>query len=318
MSDLNPALQLLRNLSAGERPSSTVAGMTRPLRLEFPGALYHVTSRGNRRNPIYRDDGDRRAWLNVLERVCERHHFVIHSFCQMTNHYHLLVETVEANLSQGMRQLNGAYTQHFNWRHSLVGHLFQGRYKAILVQKESYLSELSRYIVLNPLRAKLVSSLDDWQWSSHYLACQDPPPSWLDCDWLLSRFGNTHSAAVSAYRAFVLAGIGRASPLAGTRHQVLLGDDAFVTEHQQLQRSEKLAEVVRTERRAVALSLAEYQARYPVRSEAMARAYLSTAFTMPQIACAFGVSAKTVSRALAAFEKENTAPKAESVSECQT
>ena len=277
--------------------------MTRPLRLEFPGALYHVTSRGNRRNPIFRDDGDRRAWLEILGRVCERHHFVIHSFCQMTNHYHLLVETVEANLSQGMRQLNGVYTQHFNWRHSLVGHLFQGRYKAILVQKESYLLELSRYIVLNPLRAKLVSSLDDWRWSSHYFAGQEGPPSWLECDWLLSRFGNARSAAVSAYRAFVLAGLGEVSPLAATRHQILLGDDAFVWEHQQLQRSENLVEVVRTERRAVALSLAEYQARYTDRGEAMARAYLSTAFTMPQIACAFGVSAKTVSRALAAFEK---------------
>jgi putative transposase len=277
--------------------------MTRPLRLEFPGALYHVTARGNRRNPIFRDDADRRAWLDVLGRVCERHHFVIHSFCQMTNHYHLLIETVEANLAQGMRQLNGVYTQHFNWRHSLVGHLFQGRYKAILVQKDSYLLELSRYIVLNPLRAKIVSSLDDWQWSSHYFVSHEHPPRWLDRDWLLRRFGDAHTVAVSAYQAFVLAGVGRASPLSATRHQILLGDDAFVSEYQQLQRSEELVEVVRTERRAVALSLAEYQARYADRGEAMARAYLSTAFTMPQIACAFGVSAKTVSRAVAAFEK---------------
>ena len=305
MSDLTPALYgaRLRNLSASEYPSGTVTGMTRPLRLEFPGALYHVTSRGNRRNPIYRDDADRRAWLDVLGRVCERHHFIIHSFCQMTNHYHLLVETVEANLSQGMRRLNGVYTQHFNWRHSVVGHLFQGRYKAILVQKQSYLLELSRYIVLNPLRAKLVSSLDDWQWSSHYFVGQEYSPSWLDRDRLLSRFGDGHTAAVSAYQAFVLAGVGRASPLGATRHQILLGDEDFVSEHQQLQRSEEFVEAARTERRAVALSLAEYQARYADRAEAMARAYLSTAFTMPQIAGAFGVSAKTVSRAVAAFEK---------------
>lgn len=292
--------------------------MTRPLRLEFPGALYHVTSRGNRRNPIYRDDADRRAWLDVLGRVCERHHFVVHSFCQMTNHYHLLVETVEANLSQGMRQLNGLYTQHFNWRHSLVGHLFQGRYKAILVQKESYLLELSRYIVLNPLRAKLVPSLDDWPWSSHHFVSRKHPPSWLERNWLLSRFGDEHTAAVSAYQQFVLAGVNEASPLAATRHQILLGDDAFVAGYQQLQRSEGLVETVRTERRAVALSLAAYQARYADRSEAMARAYLSTAFTMPQIADAFGVSIKTVSRALAAFEKTQSRANAELVSECQT
>lgn len=278
--------------------------MTRPLRLEFPGALYHVTSRGNRRNPIYLDEADRRAWLDVLALVCERHHCVIHSFCQMTNHYHLLIETVEANLSQSMRQLNGLYTQHFNRRHRLVGHLFQGRYKAILVQKESYLLELSRYIVLNPLRAKMVASLDDWQWSSHrFLLGGDTPPAWLERDWLLSRFGATSTTAVSAYKEFILAGVNEANPLAGTRHQMLLGDDVFVSAHQQLQRSEELVETTRAERRAVALPLTEYQLRYADRSEAMARAYLSTAFTMSQIACTFSVSSKTVSRAVAAFEK---------------
>jgi putative transposase len=290
--------------------------MTRPLRLEFPGALYHVTSRGNRRNSIYIDDADRRAWLRVLGRVCERHQFVIHSFCQMTNHYHLLLETVEPNLSTGMRQLNGLYSQYFNWRHKLAGHLFQGRYKAILVQKETYLLELSRYIVLNPLRAKVVSSLDGWQWSSHpYFVSKEQPPAWLERNWLLSRFGNAPTEAVSAYQMFVLQGVDKTSPLTATRHQVLLGDDTFVAAHQELQRSEEVVEVVRTERRAVALPLVEYEARYADRNEAMARAYLSHAFTMPQIAQAFNVSAKTVSRAVAAFEKE---AKAEAVSKCQT
>ena len=280
--------------------------MTRPLRLEFPGALYHVTSRGNRRNPIYRDDIDRRAWLDVLALMCKRHHCIIHSFCQMTNHYHLLIETVEANLSQGMRQLNGLYTQHFNRRHRLVGHLFQGRYKAILVQKESYLLELSRYIVLNPLRAKMVASLDDWQWSSHrYFVRNEPPPDWLELDWLLDRFNTPHATAADAYQAFVLAGLGADSPLAVTRCQVLLGDDAFVYAHQRSQRSEELVETVRAERRAVALPLTAYQLQYSNRDEAMARAYRSTAFTMPQIADAFGVSTKTVSRAVAAFDKAN-------------
>lgn len=290
--------------------------MTRPLRLEFPGALYHVTARGNRRHPIYRDDADRLAWLRVLGKACERHRFVIHSFCQMTNHYHLLVETVEPNLSAGMRQLNGLYSQYFNWRHRLVGHLFQGRYKAILVQKENYLLELSRYIVLNPVRAKLVSSPDDWPWSSHrYVVGMAQPPSWLERNWLLSRFGDAQPDVISAYLAFVMQGINGTSPLAAIRHQVLLGDDAFVETYQQLQRSEDLVEIVRPERRAVALSLAEYQTRYADRDEAMARAYLSHAFTMPQIAGAFAVSTKTVSRAVSAFEQGD---KAEAVSKCQT
>jgi len=278
--------------------------MTRPLRLEFPGALYHVTSRGNRHKTIYHHDSDRRLWLEVLAQVCERHNFVIHSFCQMTNHYHLLVETVEGNLSRGMRQLNGLYSQHINRRHELTGHLFQGRYKAVLVQKQSYLLEVSRYIVLNPLRANMVPTLDEWQWSSHhFLTRQKPSPSWFERDWLLSQFGDTHVAAIPAYQSFVLAGVGQPSPLAASRHQILLGDDDFVAKHQQLQRAEEFVEAVKTERRAVALTLAEYQARYPVRDEAIARAYHSTAFTMPQIASAFCVSTRTVSRAVAAFER---------------
>ena len=141
--------------------------MVRPLRLEFAGALYHVTSRGDRREDIFLCDDDRVDWLDVLGTVCERFNWVVHAFCQMMNHYHILLETVDGNLSRGMRQMNGLYTQGFNRRHGLVGHLFQGRYKAILVQKEAYLLELSRYVVLNPLRANMVGSLEDWQWSTY-------------------------------------------------------------------------------------------------------------------------------------------------------
>jgi putative transposase len=278
--------------------------MTRPLRLQFPGALYHVTSRGNRRSLIYRDDADRTAWLEVLALVCDRHHCIVHSFCMMSNHFHLMIETVEPNLSQAMRQLNGMYSQYFNQRHHTVGHLFQGRYKAILVQKESYLLELSRYIVLNPLRAGMVTSLHAWPWSSYqYYVSDRPAPGWLERDWVLSQFGNSRTAAMEAYNDFVMDGVGKASPLVGTRHQVLLGDDDFVGEHQELQQSELLVETARVERAALALTLAEYRDRFPERSEAMARAYLSTAFTMPSIARAFDVSVQTVSRAVKAWER---------------
>ncbi|XYJ08738.1 transposase [Telluria sp. B2] len=293
--------------------------MTRPLRLEFPGALYHVTSRGNRQNAIYRDDSDRRAWLDLLGLVCKRHNFLIHGFCQMTNHFHLLIETLEGNLSQGMRQLNGVYTQHYNHRHRLVGHLFQGRYKAILVQKESYLLELARYIVLNPVRANMVAAPGDWQWSSHhYLVHSAHPPTWLECDCILGRFGPTRAEAIRAYDAFVLAGINEASPLAATRHRILLGDDAFITKHENMRLSEELGENARAERRAVAPDLASYRAMHGDRNEAMARAYLSTAYTMPQIADAFGVSTKTVSRAVAAYERGCSKTNDELVSKCQT
>ena len=140
--------------------------MSRPLRLEFAQALYHVTSRGDRREPIYVDDLDRTEWLEVLSQVCARFNWRCHAWCLMGNHFHVLIETPEPNLSAGMRQLNGVYTQRFNHRHGKVGHVFQGRFKAILVERESYLLEVSRYVVLNPVRAGIVRDVADWPWSS--------------------------------------------------------------------------------------------------------------------------------------------------------
>jgi putative transposase len=128
--------------------------MARPLRIEYPGAVYHITSRGDRQESIYLDDEDREAFLSVLGDVCSRFNWVVYAYCLMDNHYHLLIETPQGNMARGMRQLNGVYTQRFNRRHEQVGHLFQGRYEAILVQKETYLLELSRYIVLNLSLAK--------------------------------------------------------------------------------------------------------------------------------------------------------------------
>ena len=126
--------------------------MARPLRIEYPGAVYHVTSRGNARKKIFLDDIDRDEFLATLGWVVERFGWGCHAYCLMDNHFHLLIETPKPNLSLGMRQLNGVYTQRFNRRHKRVGHLFQGRFKAILVERDSYLLELARYIVLNPVR----------------------------------------------------------------------------------------------------------------------------------------------------------------------
>jgi REP element-mobilizing transposase RayT len=130
--------------------------MARPLRIEFAGALYHVTARGDRQENIFVTDADRISFLEILKQVVERFNWLVHAYCLMDNHYHLLVETPDGNLGQGMRQLNGVFTQTSNRNHNRVGHVFQGRYKAILIQKDSYLLELSRYIVLNPVRARMV------------------------------------------------------------------------------------------------------------------------------------------------------------------
>lgn len=277
--------------------------MTRPLRLEFAGALYHVTSRGDRCEDIYKDAFDRIAWLEVLHQVCDRCNFVVHSFCQMNNHYHLMVETVDGNLVRGMHLLNGLYARYFNRRHHLVGHLFQGRYHAILVQKESYLLELTRYIVLNPLRAYLVHRLDDWEWSSHHhVVGLKPVPPWLETDWLLGHFGTTRASALEAYCRFVMEGRDIPSPLRDTKHQVLLGDAQFMARYQHVSRTESLTEISRAQRRPLALTLNEFQQKFPDRDEAMARAYLSTVYTMAEIGEQFGVAYRTVSRAVKKFE----------------
>jgi REP-associated tyrosine transposase len=279
--------------------------MTRPLRLEYAGALYHVTSRGDRREDIYLDDDDRKEWLQVLGHVCSRYNWVIHAYCQMTNHYHFLVETADGNLSKGMRQLNGLYTQSFNRRHGLSGHLYQGRYKAILIQKENYLLELTRYVVLNPLRADMVKKLEDWPWSS-YLAMIDvvSAPKWLDVDWLLGQFGKQRKQAIRAYAKFVMEGKGLPSPLDQTRHQLLLGDDDFIGQYKQNKKPEALREISKAHRRILALSLDEYKQNHPSRNEAMARAYLSGAYSMAEIGEYFSVHYMTVSRAVRKFEGE--------------
>jgi REP element-mobilizing transposase RayT len=197
--------------------------MARPLRIEFPGALYHVTSRGNARAPIFQDDRDRRTLLHLLGEVVERHQWVCYAYCLMTNHYHLLIETPGANLSRGMRQLNGLYTQRFNRTHERVGHVFQGRFGAVLVERDAHLAELARYVVLNPVRAGLVDAPEAYPWSSLPAALgMAPEPSWLAPGALLARFGSR-----LRYLGFVREGVGRASPWAGLRG-VVLGSDRFI------------------------------------------------------------------------------------------
>jgi REP element-mobilizing transposase RayT len=141
--------------------------MARPLRIEFPGAVYHVTSRGNARAAIYADDTDRQTFLALLTQVVQRYHWLCHAYCLMDNHYHLVLETPEGNLAPGMRQVNGLYTQGYNRRHGRVGHVLQGRYKALHIERDSYLLTVCRYVVLNPVRTGMVRTAQDYDWSSY-------------------------------------------------------------------------------------------------------------------------------------------------------
>jgi len=184
--------------------------MSRPLRLQLPGGVYHVTARGNDRRPIFEDDDDCARFLIVLASTVARYHVLCHAYCLMGNHYHLLVQTPEANLSAAMRQLNGVYTQRFNRRHERCGHVLQGRFGAQLVDGDAYLREVCRYIVLNPVRACLVAHPGEWRWSSfRATAGEAAVPGFLTVAWVRSLSGaRTQAEAVRRFVSFVEAGIG--------------------------------------------------------------------------------------------------------------
>ncbi len=277
--------------------------MARPLRIEYAGALYHVTSRGDRRENIYHGGADRELWLEVFSQVCSRFNWRCHAWCLMDNHYHIVVETIEGNLSQGMRQLNGVYTQKSNRKHGRVGHVFQGRYKAILIEKESYLLELSRYVVLNPVRAGMVSDIDKWLWSSYSAMIGEAiSPKWLETDWLLSQFGLSRKKAIIHYKNFVREGIGLPPIWEGLKYQMYLGNDSFIEKIQSTENDHDLKEVPRIQRRAIAKSLEWYENKYGSRHEAMAQAFFSGDYTMKEISMWFKVHYSTTSRAVKKFE----------------
>ena len=203
--------------------------MTRPLRIIYPGAVYHITSRGNARAKIFQDDSDRENFLSLLGAVVERYNWLCHAYCLMDNHYHLLIETPDANLCTGMRQLNGAFTQTCNRRHKTCGHVFQGRFKAILVDKHKYLLELCRYVVLNPVRAGMVERAEQWPWSSYLATAGLTSASpWLSVDWILSLFAPERNRAQARYRKLVQKVAHPASPWEALRGQVILGEEEFI------------------------------------------------------------------------------------------
>ena len=270
--------------------------MARPLRIEFAGALYHVTSRGDRRENIYESDADRENFLLILEEVCIRFNWSIHSYCLMSNHYHLLVETPDGNLSKGMRQLNGVYTQKYNRNNNKVGHVFQGRFKSILVDGDAYLMELARYIVLNPVRAQMVRSARDWRWSSYRATVGAVPcPEWLDREWLLCSFAKRQSEAIDRFKHFVADGKNQPSPWDNLRNQIFLGDEQFVERMlDHVEKDKSLSEIPKVQRRAVTKSIEDYVCDTDDRNQAIVSAYRSGSFTLSEIGEHFNLHYSTV------------------------
>lgn len=205
--------------------------MARPLRIVYPGAFYHITSRGNERKEIFKTDIDREKFLTYLESAAKRYGAVIHVWCLMTNHYHLLLETPAGNLSEIMRHINGAYTTYFNIKRKRSGHLLQGRYKAILVDADEYAQQLSCYIHLNPVRVGAVQKPEHYVWSSYrnYIGrCK--VPEWLRRDFILGYFGGVGVKGERNYRKYVerVMGQDQGSPLREVLHSTFLGSEEFV------------------------------------------------------------------------------------------
>ena len=292
--------------------------MSRPLRIEFANALYHVTSRGDRREDIYHGDADRQAWLNVLAQVCKRFNWSVQAYCMMDNHYHLLVQTPDANLSAGMRQLNGVYTQLANRTHGRVGHVFQGRFKAIVVDEDNYLLELARYVVLNPVRAGVVQQAKDWPWSS-YRAMLAPAglasPDWLATDKLLAYFAPMRDMnnrldrqkAQQRYIKHVREGTGLPSVWEVLTGQIYLGDEKFIHKMSLLAAksltgkgtslSGSRREIPNAQRRPQPMALAAFERQHPNnRNAAIQAAFATGAYTMAQLAQHFQVHYTSVSR----------------------
>lgn len=204
--------------------------MARPLRIEFPGAWYHVMNRGAGRKAIFTKDDDRMKFLKVLDDVVDTYRLEVHAYCLMDTHYHLLVRTPRGNLARAMRHLNGVYTQRFNRARRLDGPLFRGRYKAILIDADSYLAQVSRYIHLNPVEAKIIRDPVDSQWSScRYFVGKESVPRWLNTKSTLDLFGKTDKAA-GLYRDFLMQGVdeGIKRFYGKSRQEPILGGEVFL------------------------------------------------------------------------------------------
>jgi putative transposase len=275
--------------------------MTRPLRIEFPGALYHLTARGNARAAVFLDDRDRREFLAILGDVVERYHWICHAYCLMGNHYHLLIETPDGNLSAGMRQLNGIYTQKLNRRHGRVGHVFQGRFKSILVEKDSYLLELCRYIVLNPVRAGIVTHPVDYPWSRFRITARSgKAPAYLSTDWVLAQFGANRREARKGYLDFVLAGKEGESPWKRLVGPCFLGERPFLERLlPYLKDKTAITEIPRVQRFAVRPPLERLLPRAGAgsdRDRAITVAHVQHGYSQQEIARHVGLHYSTVSR----------------------
>lgn len=287
--------------------------MTRPLRIEFEGAIYHLTSRGNRQEAIFADDEDRDIFLRVLGQAAKRFNAEVLAYCLMGNHYHLVMHTRQANLSLLMRHVNGVYTQAYNRRHGSGGHLFQGRFKAILVERESYLLTLCRYVELNPVRAGLCKTASDWPWSSYAgHSGSASSPSWLDTDGLYSfllgcevQTAQQRRQAAQMYMALVASAPDLKIWPEGLKQQIFLGGEEFVERMQSQMTPAHKADknIPKSHRLTTHKPLQAWLDEASSREEGLFNAHTQAGLSMTSLANSLGLSVSRISRLIAQFEK---------------
>jgi REP element-mobilizing transposase RayT len=272
-----------------------VRRISRLPRIEVEDGIYHVVARGNERRAIFEAAADRERFLEIVEQAARRYRVHVLAYCLMSNHYHLLLQTPQANLARTMRQLNGVYAQDFNSRRGRSGHLFEGRYGARLVQADEHLAATLRYIVRNPLRARMCEQLDEWRWSSHGATCGLRPPGFLAVDRLLGYLG----ASGAEGRARYLALVGEGEDLPRSDHPLVAGDEHFFAAH--LERVRPSPEHPRRALRPPRPPLAELVG--SVADEvAIARANLDHGYSMREIATHLGCGIATVHRRVKSSE----------------
>lgn len=268
--------------------------MARPLRIEFPGALYFITTTGNANQSVFLDTADAEIWLEVFENVCKRHGWICYAYCLLGDHYIIAVETPEPNLSKGMRQLNGVYTQNFNRKHNRGGHVFQGRYKSVLVQKDKYLADLIKYILFLPVKSGFVRYPYQFKWSNcKYLLDKEECPDWINNADIKSLYKDIESEFTDIVNS------SETIP-EKIKKQIYLGSDDFIADMQEnVDKDRDLREIPKVQR---AKPINEYLISSKTKEEAIGKAYLSGDFTLQQLADHFSLHYSTISRIVKGHE----------------
>lgn len=274
--------------------------MARPLRIEFAGAFYHVMARGNDKQNIFFGNNDYHRFLDILSTTCQRHYWRVHAYCLMSNHYHLLLETPLPNLSKGMQQLDGSYTQHINRCYQRCGHVFQGRFVSRLIDTEQYYKTLLRYVLQNPVAAGIVNHAGDYSWSSYQSVLgKQSAPKWLVAAEVLAHFHNDTDAAIQAFTDFLME-FDDTDIWQHLTNQIFLGDAHFAASQlAKLPANLSTNDIPLAQLKPNPLTLAEYQQQYPTRDAALVAAFTSGAYSMTALASYFGLHVSTVSRKIA-------------------